>query len=382
MDKSILVVSTQYPSYGGASTNAYAIIKYLRQNNYNVIGVFIENDDDIDVDPENMGNIYHFKLYPFQYGMTNKILEYRKIINAVGNRAPSIILCKNYLSPIYSKILYPNSKIIYLVSGLCNAIEICTQTPTNLIISNNIKLCQSKNEIRAINNSDLIVINSMITFTIFNTSYGEYKNKLYPKIVDTSQYASILIDDGANNNNKIYDFIIVASILTRKEKNNEFLIQILKNPLFDQYSKLIVGNNNINFFDIPNATIYDSLPHNTLMNLMNRSKILLYPSLYDSNSNTIREAVYNKCLILMSNNIGFYESFPDFSICKTYELEEWINKSIYLVNNYDTIVKNYNIDFGSDEHILLDLVDYLLDKSAINQSSIIKHQSSIINHKS
>ena len=65
---------------------------------------------------------------------------------------------------------------------------------------------------------------------------------------------------------------------------------------------------------------------------MNKCKLLLFPSLADANSNTVREAYYNKCLPLITKNIGFYELFPDFLVCKNYEIEEWSSKIQYILD--------------------------------------------------
>ena len=56
-NKYIIISSTQYPDYGGAATNAYALIKYLRQYCNNIIGLFFNNDLNVDKDPDNIGNI-------------------------------------------------------------------------------------------------------------------------------------------------------------------------------------------------------------------------------------------------------------------------------------------------------------------------------------
>lgn len=357
--KNILVLSTQYPGYGGASTNAYAIIKYLKKQGYNVVGVFIEDNITANVDPDKVGNIFKFPLYTFTYNIKNKFNEYRRIINRAFGGNPSVILCKNYIAPSYSKTLYPDVKNYYFISGLCNAIDICTITPANEIISRNINIPQSQIEITAIKNSDVIVMNSMLSAKIFFRSYPEYIKKVHPVIIDTSMYATLLIDknDNIKSIDKIYDFIIVSSILTRKEKNNLFLINILKNPKFDIYSKLIVGNINEDFTDIPNSAVCDLMPHSDLMNLMRQTKILLYPSLYDSNPNTIREAIHNRCLILTTNNIGFYEMLPEISICKSYYESEWIDKSLYLIENYDKIIHSYPKKLNTDNKALLHLIE-------------------------
>jgi glycosyltransferase involved in cell wall biosynthesis len=361
MNKSILVISTQYPGYGGASTNAYAIIKYLRKQNYNVVGIFVE-DKNINVDPDNIGNIFRFAYYPFVQKINSKIAEYKILLDNLLKEPPNIILCKNYIAPLCSKMLYPNVKNIYLVSGLCCVIDICEKIPANKLVSQKICLKKNRNEIMAIDNSDIIVTNSPLTLDIFLNSFIEYKQKIYPIPVDTTKYATLLINNINNTNNAIqkkFDFIITSSILTRKEKNNIFMIDILNKPEFNKYTKLIIGSNNASFLNIPNSKVFDLLPHSKLMELMANTKVLLYPSLYDSNPNTIREAVHNKCLVLMSNNIGYHELFPNISVCSTYDQKEWISKSIYLVDNYEKIIKNYCINFNTDD-ILLQLIEKLV----------------------
>ena len=145
------------------------------------------------VDPDNIGNIYRLSLYPFVHGLKKTLMEYKKALSNIIKNGPSIILCNNYIAPICSKILYPNIKNLYLISGLCNAIEICEEFTASDIVTKNIYIPQSIKEINAINNSDVIVINSALTMQIFHNSYPEYLHKVYPTIIDTSGYASLLI---------------------------------------------------------------------------------------------------------------------------------------------------------------------------------------------
>lgn len=359
MNKAILVMSTQYPSYGGAGTNTYAIIKYLRKSGYNAIGIFIEDKTDIVVDPDKIGHIYRISWYPFVYNVKPKIIEYRKLFDSLIKGLPSLILCKNYFAPVCSKILYPTVKTIYLVSGVSCAIDICSNIPANQLISKNTLLNQDKNDLNAIKNSDLVVNNSQLSLDIFNRTFSEYRHKIYQNAIDTTKYISYLIDTSRKINvyEKKYDFIVVSSILTRREKNNLFLLNMFNNPTFNQYTKLIVGEDNKDFIDVPNSTVLDLIPHSELMSLMRQSKILLYPSLYDSNPNTIREANYNKCIVLISNNIGYYELFPEMSVCKSYDINEWITKSLYLVKNYYDLIKNYQVNL--DTCIKDDLLDLI-----------------------
>ena len=348
MSRTILILSTQYPGYGGAATNAYALIKYLRENNYKTIGIFIEDNIYIKVDPDKIGNVFRFGYHPFKYKNWKKINEYKKFLDDITGGNIDLILCKNYVAPVCSKILYPNVKNFYLVSGLTNIIENHLNLSVEQMLSNNIVLSKSHKEIDAINNSDLIVVNSPLSLKLYHKSYYEYQNKIHPVPIDTTKYISYLI----NNNNinmisKKYDFIIVSTILTRPEKNNLFLLNILKKPIFNKYTKLIIGKDNLKFKTIPNSYVYNLQPHSKLMELMKESKLLLYPSLCDSNPNTIREALHNKCLVLISNNIGYYEKIPDICVCTSFSEQEWIKKCLYLVENYDNIIGNCKIDLNS-----------------------------------
>ena len=221
MSHKILVISTQYPSYGGAATNSYALIKYLKSIGHYVVGIFLEDMPNIEPDPLKIGLCFCFKLSAFVYKIHNMINVYRSIINRCFNGYPDFIIAKNYMAPVISKILYPHIKNIYLISGLCDAIENCDKISASELSLSNHK--QSSLEITAFNNTDLIVSNSELTMNILMSTYNEYRDKIYPKIVDTSQYITCLIEHQENIiEQEKYDIIICASSLTRKEKNYIF----------------------------------------------------------------------------------------------------------------------------------------------------------------
>jgi glycosyltransferase involved in cell wall biosynthesis len=262
---------------------------------------------------------------------------------------PSVILCKNYFAPFCSKLLYPSVKNVYLISGIEGVIYHCTKIPAQLFLRHNIPPPQTRNDINAILNSDLVVANSPLTLKLLYLGYSEFKSKIYPNPIDTTKYVKYLSNVGIKEiSNRPYDFMVASSILTRPEKNNHFLIGVLSNDKLKEYTKIIIGNNGEQFQNIPNSTQYELLKHYDLMDIMKKTKVLLYPSLYDSNPNTVREAIYNKCLVLISNNIGYCEFFPEYSVCETYDKMEWINKSLYLVENYNNLINEYYINIESE----------------------------------
>lgn len=349
MGKIILIISTQYPGYGGAATNAYALIKYLRENGYHTFGIFLEQNK-VDVDPDKIGNIFRFEYYPFKYNHTFRIMNYRKMLDGILNGEPSLILCKNYFAPICAKQLYPKIPNIYLISGLDNILDRCGNLSINQIYLQNIKIPQNENEIKALKHTTIAIANSPMTLSIFLNCYPNFKNKIHPEPIDTSQY---LVNVNNELMEKKYDLMIASSILTRPEKNNIFLADLLKNAVLKKYSKVIIGQNNKIFEGLTNVSMYGLLPHATLIRLMKQTKILLYPSLFDSNPNTVREAIQNKCLVLISNNIGYYENFPPYSVCENFDHVEWMTKIVYLVEHYDDLIDKYNIDFPSDNILKL-----------------------------
>ena len=171
---------------------------------------------------------------------------------------------------------------------------------------------------------------------LFKKIYSNYLNKIHTYPIDTSS----INDINYVNYIKEYDIIICCSNLKRVEKNNRFLINILKNPIFDKYKKCIIGENNNDFLSIPNSICLGLVEQKKSIEYLSKSKLLLFPSLFDANSNTVREAVHTNCFPLITHNIGFSELFPDYLICDTYTESEWTNKILYVLENYNTLKLN------------------------------------------
>ena len=135
MEKRFLLTSTQYPGNGGAATNIYKINKYLLNKKIKVCCIYFlckEDLDKIKIDPDNLNNIFYIRtcwkdgsLAYFEKETGNYIPyteeyinNFREKINNYLEGKPNIILSKNYRAPISSKILFPEAKLYYLVSGV------------------------------------------------------------------------------------------------------------------------------------------------------------------------------------------------------------------------------------------------------------------------
>jgi len=62
--------------------------------------------------------------------------------------------------------------------------------------------------------------------------------------------------------------------------------------------------------------------------------VVLCTSYYDASSNVIKEGIICGCNILMSKNCGWWEKYPKEFVCEDiYDIEEWIQKLEYLIEN-------------------------------------------------
>jgi hypothetical protein len=196
-------------------------------------------------------------------------------------------------------------------------------------------------EIKTCTLCESIIVNSELTHKIFTKIYPEYVYKLKPHL-DTT----FCIKQLDQTFEKEFDIILICSNYKRTSKNMLFLLNVINNEMFDKYKKLVIGENNNDFKNIKNAVCLPLQIHKNAVEYISKSKLLLHPALYESNSNTIREAYYHNCLPMITQNVGYNELFPDYLVCSNFTVDEWTSKIKYVLDNYDDI-KNTVIDFNT-----------------------------------
>ena len=333
----IVISSTQYPGFGGAATNAYNLIKYFRDKKYRVAGLFFNNDLNVNYDPEKIGGIF---LYDYNYLNNRNKIKYDLI--RYLKKYPTICLAKNYVAPYICKQLL-NIKIIYLVSGIRYFLY-DSSISANTLLKDNFKINNlyyndpsTKKEILSIVSSDMIIVNSLLTLNIFKKIYPNYSNKIYKNYIDTSNMVlnKSDINNNDNNVNKDYDILICCSKMDRKQKNISLINTILNDNQCKKYKKIIIGKNSKKYCsNLTNTDYFDLIEQKKCIEYMKRSKIILIPSLFDSNPNTSKEAIMSNCIPIITKNIGCYEKYPEDLICKNFDKKEWVDKIIFLLDNY------------------------------------------------
>ena len=367
-NKKILVICENYPGYGGAATNTYNLIKNLRNKGYFVVGIFLNNNSDYqiaNVDPDKIGYIFNVQFMIFNN--TEILYKLKKVILDFFKGKPDLILNRMIISPILGYFLFKEINSIYYVTGMSQSFPMLNfskfkleniENKINRVFDNDIKNLNFY-ELKSIKYSTKIIFNSKNIKKIFTSFYRYTNYKIHDKIVN-SIFFNLKNEIGIED--KEYDIILCCSNLLRPEKNNLFILEILKNNFHNQ-KKIIIGNESHIFSSIQNTECFNLLTNNEVLKYFKKSKILLFPSLNDSNPSTIVEAFENKCLPIISNFVGTHELFPDILLCNSLEKKEWINKISYILNNYENIFNsiNFNLNFKNDNIHILDYIDSLFN---------------------
>lgn len=340
----ILVTSTQYPYYGGAATNSYALVKYLRSQGVLTAGLFFDKHNK-PVDPDKIGGIWRIK------DKNTRNLAKRMSVKYLGGR-PDLVLAKNYAAPVESRLMFGDAIIAYMVTGSPHMIQLSSEkiSAQRYLISK--RKDKFSPEIKAIMHSDLVIPNSPIGKRLLIKHYGNMNKIVDP--IDTSM-ALNRIGRPKPFNRREYDIAFIASNLKRDVKNADLAKKIFQK--FSNSKKIVVGNNNQIFRGLPKTRIHNILKHHEVMNIIRDSKIVICTSFYDASPNTIKEAVSSGCNVLLSKNCGWSETYPNEYVCNdVYNLEEWIRKTIFLLKNDIS----YSLDISSDNTLLANKIRGLM----------------------
>lgn len=336
-NKRLIFASGDYPFFGGAATNVYALVKYFKLNNYNVIGLILNTLDlkkEI-YDPENIGCMYHIQ----NFDNKSKIKE--DIIKKL-NGPPDNIYIKKTVIGLNLKIIFPESKIYYILSSVIDSDKL-ENIKENEVFKNTELI---PDVIKKLTLSEKIIVNSNLSKNILLN----YNNKANIDIAYTSflinsnKYFDFLdLKNKQNNdwNNRLYDIGFIASCCNRNVKNIKLFKEIVNNEIFNSDVKLIIGKNSSNHSDIKNSICFDLLKHNEVLEKLKKTKLIIISSIYESLSNLMIESIMCGCNILISDTIGGREFINDD--CVANNREEFINKANILKKNKINCIKdNFN----------------------------------------
>jgi glycosyltransferase involved in cell wall biosynthesis len=340
--KKVIFASGDFPLFGGAATNVYALTKWLNSKEdfkaITVVNYSLELSID-KLDPHGTGSVYHIQDWK-QENIKNDIIKYL-------DGEPDAIYIKKWIVGHYLKLLFPNSKFFYILSSVISSeYDWKNKDKTSLYTEEIIPKC-----IRDLTFTDKIIANSKISQSILLT---------FNKDTDVNiAYTSFIINNGKkhsflelNNNidenwkNRKYDIGFASSCCNRDIKNIKLFIDTITNQRFNDKQKLIVGKNSEQYNSIENCTCFDILHHDDLMEQIKNTKLIIISSHYESLSNFMIEAINSGCNILISNTIGGNEFIVDECIANIDS--EFLEKTSNLLEKQVNCLKN-DFSYGEDE---------------------------------
>jgi len=191
-----------------------------------------------------------------------------------------------------------------------------------------------KQQIEVCKQSDVTVFNSPYTADLYKHE-GIDNSVIIPLGTDFNHFKPV-------HQEKKYDVIFVGSI--NEVKGFQVIRQLIQNT---KYKFCLVMKDNFSC-NLPNVTVYNSVDHNTLLNLYNQSKMLICTSIRETLHLAGMEA--SACNIpLLTTNVGAYYNLPDGEWGK-HITDDICGDINYILNNLDTYnSRKYFLDKGMDK---------------------------------
>jgi hypothetical protein len=274
--KNILLLCTDYPSYGGSSTNCYNLAKIFRKYNHNIYIIYISNN-----------NKRESEFY--------KIINNNEIKNELINLnfEPDLIILKNVINYNIKTIKkYKTIPIYFLIPGLyndnLNKYYYMLDNKENDIFIN-------KHILNQINICDYSFCNSAHVQEILKNLYNIDTLLFYSTFI-TFYNQEPLID--LNFDKRYYNYGLIVSNFDRPIKNIDNCINFLKNK--DQV--ILIGKNSKKYLNY-NFECLELLDNKELIKYYKNIKNIIQSSFFESCSNVYIESIFYGCNYIKLDNI-------------------------------------------------------------------------------
>lgn len=384
----VLIISNDFPGYGGQATTAYNLHLFLESKNYESKLLFLNYDNALgNIDPRKRQNSHNLKIsngflkqtkiIPFsvEYKLfkskslrgsfiglflkyiRQKIREYliaRKIKSYIkhNNYQPSLVIINSPL--FYAKIHKMFHKSLVIIGGLDKFESKNTEIEIQEIIENKTykELKLPKYLIDNLNKS-YVIFNSKLTQTIYNL-HGV--NPINSAFLFFNFAPCALKKDKAFIDRK-YDIVFIASNFVRKIKNPDLAYKLFEK--FPESNKIAIGKNSDYFSEITNTVTMGLITQKEIAEILSETKLLIIPSHFDSSPSVMSEAVLNGCNILLSKSVGWHEMMNNRCVVQDFQNhDEWVSKIEYLIDN--EIENNEFLDIiNNSKQEIYNLIDRL-----------------------
>ncbi len=362
--RKILIISSQRPYYGGASTTAYNLTKLLREK-FDVKSIFVFRDKIETHDPDCIGNTYGVSIYKNKYvnklitalfAKSNKnflflsLFMQIKYLLKISKFKPDLVIVN---IPVFFKVvqrIFKSKKILFIVNGYSYLDKYWDkQTDVSTIINNELSNTKHLNltiDLFPEKFNGTIIFNSAITQHVYK-ALGHYVGDSSISFFNMLRVPEFKIK---NFNERKYDIAFIVSMFSRKVKNPELALEIFKH--FPSQNKIAIGEGSSDFENCPNTLVMPLMHQADIYKILNDTKVVLITSYYDSSPGLQAEAILMGANILSSKNVGWSEALDPNSVVTDYfNIDEWVDKTNFSLDNYQRNLNFINIVNNSKKNI-------------------------------
>ena len=281
----ILYCCTQRPGYGGASTEAYESIKWLRKLGHHTHGVFVDDRPDL-CDPDRIGGI---TAAPWSVMERPGALLSGSFDVAIGKNWAAARLIQNLPIPT-----------IYITSGI-QALSYPPFSPSSQTF------VPGTTDMIGFTAAGRVIVHSALDMAIYNKwMQANLIAKIVPEVIRTSVLAANPPDGPVKPlGERRWDICMAASTWERATKGPAVAKAICER--FKSSRKIVVCGEK---FAVSGVDCYGLIGHAQMLRVMADSRVVVVPSMYDSSPNVYVEAVHAGCNVVVSPAVGNIEGHP------------------------------------------------------------------------
>lgn len=324
--KNILFICSDFPSYGGASTNTERLMKYYGSINHKVFGLFVSDlkfNHKFEIELGSNMLITKF--------VTDKIIN--KINSFFDHQKIDLVIIRNFCDHNfcnieYLKTIWTKSIFYFLVPGI---FKDTLDKYVEELDSIEIRKYICPEILNTAMNCDKLFTNSLLTQYLLIKHFNIQINILYFNYLYNQKHN---ITKYINPKERPFLIGVVISNFNRTIKNVSLIRYIFEK--FHKYQKIAIGKNSEILKDIENTTCIGLTINDDVDFFLRNVNIVINTSFYESCSNSLIEAELCGCNVIKHNYFNLENSTFKFPIEKLiYEYktsDELIEKINYIIH--------------------------------------------------
>jgi len=293
----ILIISADYPGYGGGASNADYIQDFLTTYKHNTYAIYYNY-------PGDTRKRYYSTA---KYCVVDKNMVCSKIKNL--HFVPDLVILKS--APLINLADYLDCPIIFCIGGIfLNSLDRHSYT---LTCKEDLDKHINNDVIRQAKMVDLCLCNSIHTSAILSIYYNISSKIFYSSFVGYYNKLPVFVKD-LDFNHRYFIFGIIVSDFTRKIKNIDGCIGFISSKGIPVERIILIGYGSSKYKS-SGYVVYENMDHAELIQMYSNIQYVIQDSFYESCSNVMIEAFYAGCrdrMDYLDKNVNISKNSKEF----------------------------------------------------------------------